>query len=260
MSATAGITRQLIQNTGVHPEWQPLLQNALTSVDTDYLQGLLDDDNWLPGKQSLFAAFRRDLSNCEYILFGESPYPRKESANGIAFYDAAVHDLWSHTGLSKAVNKATSLRNILKTALLAEGIITTQADGKIPQSSIAAVDKRTLIQSIDELFSALQHHGFLLFNATPVLHPERKPVHEATYWGEFVHQLLIQIADSKSTPPTLILWGKIAQQLQQYPITERYPQLVSEHPYNLSFIHNKEIQKLFAQLGFLQRQSLYKQS
>jgi uracil-DNA glycosylase len=253
MSSTTGIYGQLIQDAGVHPEWQPLLQKALRAVDIHYLQDLIVDEHWLPGKASLFSAFRRDLSHCRYILFGESPYPRKESANGIAFYDAAVHELWSETGLSKAVNKATSLRNILKTALLAEGRITLEADGKIPQSSIAAVDKRTLIQSIDELFSALQQRGFLLFNATPVLHPQRKPALEATYWGEFVHQLLVQIADSRSTLPTLVLWGKIAQQLQKFAVTQRYPQLVSEHPYNLSFIHNKEIHKLFAELGILHR-------
>lgn len=253
MSATADIYRQLIQTSGVHPEWQPLLQNALQEVDSNYLLDLLNDDSWLPGKQSLFAAFRRDLSNCRFILFGESPYPRKESANGIAFYDAAVHELWSETGLSKAVNRATSLRNILKTALMAEGKITTQSDGKIPQSSIAEVDKNKLIQTIDDLFNSLQDRGFLMFNATPVLHPQRKPTIEADYWSEFVHQLLIQISNSKRNLPTLVLWGKIAQKLKTYPVTEQYPQLVSEHPYNLTFIQNRDMQRLFAELRLLDR-------
>ena len=87
--------------------------------------------NWLPGRDHLFAAFQRDLVNCRYILIGESPYPRRQSANGIAFYDAAVDQLWSDKGLSKAVNRATSLRNIIKTALLAQGLIEPDADGKI---------------------------------------------------------------------------------------------------------------------------------
>lgn len=241
-----------MQASNVHPEWQEILEAAFAEVNTEYLNALQLDNSWLPGIQNIFAAFRRDLSNCQYILFGESPYPRKESANGIAFYDAAVNELWSDTGLSKAVNRATSLRNILKTALLAEGRITTQANGKISQSSIADVDKRDLIQSINQLFTELQQRGFLMFNATPVLHPRRKPKLEAGYWGEFVHQLLIQIADRTQKPPTLVLWGKIAQKLQAYPVTDLYPQLVSEHPYNLSFIHNRDMQKLFADLRILE--------
>ena len=79
----------------------------------------------MPGIDQLFSAFRRDRHNLRYILIGESPYPRAESANGIAFYDAAVNALWSETGLSKPVNRATSMRNIIKTALLAEGLIET---------------------------------------------------------------------------------------------------------------------------------------
>ena len=252
MPIPANIHRQIIQSARVHSEWQPLLETALDAVDSDYLQNLLQDDDWLPGKNRLFAAFQRDLGNCRYILFGESPYPRKQSANGIAFYDAAVTDLWSEQGLSKAVNRATSLRNILKTALLAEGRLSPQAGGKITQASIAEIDKSGLIKTIDELFTALHRCGFLMFNATPVLHPQRKPSLEAGHWDQFVHQLLIQIANSRKRPPTLVLWGKVAQQLKAFPVTQQYPQLVSEHPYNLSFIQNRGMQRLFSELRLLE--------
>lgn len=253
MSQKNALVKSILQTSSVHPEWQEILEASLARVDSQYLQALRHDQNWLPGRKNLFAAFRRDLSNCSYILFGESPYPRKASANGIAFYDAAVNELWSDTGLSKAVNRATSLRNILKTALLAEGRITIQADGKIPQSSIAGVDKTNLIQTIEQLFTALQLRGFLMLNTTPVLHPQRKPTQEAGYWSEFVHQLLKQIAISKNNNlPTLVLWGKIAQQLQKYPVTQQYPQLVSEHPYNLSFIHNPIMLELLSNIKILQ--------
>ncbi len=114
-----------------------------------------------------------------YLLIGESPYPRRESANGIAFYDAAVGELWSDRGLSKAVNRATSLRNIVKTALLGEGLLQRDADGKITQDAIARLDKSGLIQTLPELFDNLASAGFLMLNATPVLHPERKPAVEA---------------------------------------------------------------------------------
>lgn len=237
--------------SAVHPEWRPILRQALNQVDPIYLDQLKQDSNWLPGPNKLLAAFQRDLSHCRYILFGESPYPRAESANGIAFHDAAVSELWSDKGLSKSVNRATSLRNILKTALLAQGLIEANADGSIPQSLIAAVDKKNLIQSIEELFGALHQNGFLMFNATPVLHSERPVPREARYWYRFNETLLEKIAEPHSGPPTLVLWGKIAEKIIAYPASQEFPVLRCEHPYNLSFIRNADMLKLFSQLKLL---------
>ena len=119
----------------------------------------------------------------KFILIGESPYPRATSANGIAFHDAAVDDLWSQNGLSKAVNKATSLRNIMKTALLAEGLVEPDQEGKISQSNIANLDKSPLAPTASALFERWQQQGFLLMNTTPVLHASRKPAQDAKFYA-----------------------------------------------------------------------------
>ncbi len=251
MTAHSAIDR-LLDASAVHAQWRSPLTQALQTMDADYLRTLLDDPDWLPGANRLLRAFQRDRKNCRYILFGESPYPRAASANGIAFYDAAVSDLWSDKGLSKAVNRATSLRNIMKTALLAEGLITPDAQGKISQHVIAALDKTRLIENIGQLFDALQARGFLLFNATPVLHAQRKPVQEARFWRPFMAALLAHIA-ADPTPPTLVLWGKVAEQIRALPKASAFTQLRSEHPYNISFIHNKTMQQLFAELQLLQK-------
>lgn len=246
------VINQLIKKSSVHEEWMEPLAIALKNVDPDYLHKLLKNTDWLPGPEKLFAAFQRDLTHCRYILFGESPYPRAESAKGIAFYDAAVTDLWSEKGLSKAVNRATSLRNLLKTMLLAEGLIQPDPQGKISQSQIAVVDKCNLIQTIDQLFDALQQKGFLLFNATPVLHPANSPTIEARYWAEFVNRLLAEITHRLQPLPTLVLWGKIAQKLETMPAAAAFSGLRSEHPYNISFIHNSGMLQLFSKLQLLQ--------
>ena len=243
----------LMQRAQVHPQWYDILGEALATLDPAYLKSLLLDDSWLPGSDQLLAAFRRELSGVRYLLIGESPYPRRESANGIAFYDAAVGSLWSEQGLSKPVNRATSLRNIMKTALLAEGLLDKDADGKIPQSRIAAIDKRGLIQTLDELFANLQQAGLLMLNATPVLHPKRKPVLEARFWHAFLAQLLTSIAEQATEQITLLLWGKIAQQVEAMPASKTYRKIVCEHPYNLSFIDNPQMQDLFADLSPLQQ-------
>lgn len=243
----------LLTRSNVHPQWRPLLAQALGKVDECYLSSLIDDTHWLPGPDNMLAAFRRDLSGVRYLLFGESPYPRKASANGIAFYDAAVHELWSSTGLSKPVNRATSLRNILKTALVAEGRLTPGSDGRIPQALVAAVPKEGLVQTIEDLFDSLNQAGFLMLNATPVLHPERKPNKEAKYWLPFLEVFLEGLIKARPKAiPTLVLWGKIAEQVQAIPCAADYPQSVCEHPYNLSFIDNSAMRQLFKSLSLLE--------
>jgi uracil-DNA glycosylase len=242
---------EFISASNVHSEWIDLLRNALGEMDKAYLDELLHSPNWLPGIDLLFNAFRRDRRHVRYVLIGESPYPRQASANGIAFYDAAVTDLWRDTGLSKSVNRATSMRNIIKTALFAEGYIQPDSEGKISQSSIAELDKSSLVQTMPELFKNLQASGFLMLNATPVLHPDRKPVQEAKLWYGFLLSLLKQLGEMADQPVTLVLWGKIAETIDAMDLPERYNKFVSEHPYNISFIHNLTMQRLFRDVSFL---------
>jgi len=241
----------LISRSAVHDQWRDILIDALEAVDADYLSQLLHSKDWLPGIDNLFSAFRRDRLGVRYVLVGESPYPRRQSANGIAFYDAAVNELWSKSGLSKSVNRATSLRNLIKTALLAEGYIEIDSQGKISQASIARVDKSGMVKTLPEVFHALENNGFLMLNATPVLHPERKPSLEAKYWHGFLVRLLERLADSLNQTLTLVLWGKIAELIEPLEVADRYHKLVCEHPYNLSFIQNPAMQDLFREIRVL---------
>ena len=243
----------LIARTKVHQEWQPILRQSLATLENDYVDSLLAEDSWLPGIDNLLAAFQRDRNGLRYLLIGESPYPRRESANGVAFYDAAVDSLWSEQGLSKAVNRATSLRNIVKTALLAEGLLQRDNAGKITQDAIARLDKHDLIRSLGDFFDNLEQSGFLMLNATPVLHPQRKPAQEAKHWLAFLDHLLTLIAQNSSTRITLVLWGKIAKLIETIAASNSYDQIVCEHPYNISFIDNPDMLKLFAHLQVLQR-------
>ena len=150
--------------------------------------------------------------------------------------------------MSKAVNRATSLRNLVKTALLAEGHIEKDTEGKISQAAIAELDKQGLIKSLAEMFANLERAGFLLLNATPVLHPLRKPEQEAGYWREFLNCLLAGLAGKSIT---LVLWGQIAKVVETLPTSQSFDKLVCEHPYNISFIDNVEMQQLFAEVRCL---------
>lgn len=230
----------------VHPSWQPLLETALHAMDPSYLESLAHDQTWLPGPEHIFNAFSLPLAETRSILFGESPYPRATSANGYAFWDGAVNTLWSPTGLSKAVNRATSLRNFIKMLLVTHQHLQS-AD--TTQPSIAALDKSTFVQSIDALFSRLLQHGVLLLNASLVL-SQQAVRHDAKQWQPFMNSLLTQLADQRCDIQ-LILLGKIAETINRFPSAHAFPQLIAEHPYNLSFIHNAIVQDFFRPMRLL---------
>src|SRR5690348_6563289 len=90
----------------VDNSWKSCITDALNQLDPQYLEKLLQNEHWLPGPDKIFNAFSLPVDKVNYVLFGESPYPRAHSANGYAFWDAAVAELWSPTGLSKPVNRA----------------------------------------------------------------------------------------------------------------------------------------------------------
>lgn len=232
----------------VDPSWTDCLQQSLAFLDLQYQQELTHSPNWLPGPEKIFNAFSLPLTKVNYVLLGESPYPRRESANGYAFWDAAVKELWSPTGLSKQVNRATSLRNILKMLLIAEGCLSVNQPN---QEEIAKINKQTYIQTSEELFSHLLTQGFLLLNATLVLQENGAPHRDARAWYPFMKQLLSCLIE-KRPEVKFILLGRIANLIDPLlpPTTER---IYAEHPYNLSFISNQQIINFFKPLRLLKK-------
>jgi uracil-DNA glycosylase len=234
-----------------HASWQPHLLKGVAEVaraNPAYLDGLALDD-YLPTEQRLFAAFSLPLAQVRYVLVGEGPYPRADSATGVCFMDGAVGSLWSEAGLSKPVNKATSLRNFMKMLLVADGQLDAADTGGAAMAPVAARAGRDgMIQTLAQLQDNLTGEGFLLLNASLVFRPHVAPVVDARAWQPFLQTVLGALLD---TAPTLVLWGKIAEQLKKLPETTRLPQIVSEHPYNLSFIQHQAMQDLFRPMQLL---------
>lgn len=264
----------------IHPSWLPLVNNALTHVPSEYIDYLQADEDWLPGPEYIFNAFSLPLSQVRYILFGESPYPRKQSAHGYAFWDKAVESLWNDHGLDKKVNRATSLRNFMKMLLVSKGLLSEEDTS---QPAILSINKSPLIVTCNELFTNMQKHGILLLNASLTLTSLglRK---DARHWQGFMESLLNQVADYQRADDThrdnelrntntnvdsnadaysqqntyfthqieLILFGKVAESINQFPVAKQFKQVISEHPYNQSFITNKKIQQFFKPFDLLQ--------
>jgi len=235
-----------------HPSWRPALERGLHAVaaaDPAYLPALAAD-TYLPTRGRLFAAFAQPRDAVRYVLVGEGPYPREDSATGVCFMDGAVGALWSEAGLSKQVNRATSLRNFMKMLLVADGQLQEGDTGGAAMAPVAArarADAHT-IQTLPELQANLTARGFLLLNAALVFRAHVAPVKDAKAWKPFLQTVLAELAAVK---PVLVLWGKIAEQLQALPEAAVLPQAAAEHPYNLSFIGNKDMQALFGPMQLL---------
>ncbi|WP_426209307.1 uracil-DNA glycosylase [Massilia sp. TWP1-3-3] len=234
-----------------HPSWQPHLLHGLEAValaTPDYLPALAGDA-YLPTGQRLFAAFALPLHAVRYVLVGEGPYPRAQSATGVCFMDGAVGSLWCEAGLSKPVNKATSLRNFIKMLLVADGRLVAGDTGgaALAPVALAARDDGS-IQTLAQLQDNLTRQGFLLLNAALVFRAHVAPAIDARAWTPFLQVVLDALQE---VAPTLVLWGKIAEQLRKLPGTERFAQVLSEHPYNLTFIAHPGMLDLFRPMRLL---------
>lgn len=234
--------------SNVHTSWHAILESALATLKPAYLEELTQDTAWLPGKQKIFNAFSQPLSQTRYVLMGESPYPRSQSANGYAFWDDAVNDLWSDTGLSKPVNRATSMRNILKMLLVTHSGLSAD---DTTQQAIAATDKTQYVQTNAALFKNLSNAGFLLLNASLVFRPKKVPL-DAKAWLPFMEKVLEALLVVKPDAE-LILFGKIADKINRLSSLDAMSRFSAEHPYNLSFINNKAVQDFFRPLRLLDK-------
>ncbi|RAM61446.1 uracil-DNA glycosylase [Herbaspirillum rubrisubalbicans] len=251
---------ELIQTA--HPSWHAALRAGLEAIqqaDPTYL-GTLAQDDYLPTEGRLFAAFQQPLDQVRYVLVGEGPYPRAASATGVCFMDGAVGSLWSDKGLSKQVNRATSLRNFMKMLLVADGRLqagNTSGDALAGIAAQAQADVQGTIQTLADLQDNLTAQGFLLLNASLVFRAHVAPLKDARAWKPFFETVLRALAEhgqAQHRPlPTLVLWGKIAEQLHSLPLVEQFPRAVAEHPYNLSFIEHSGMQALFGAMQLLKK-------
>lgn len=242
-------TMQAAATAAVHPSWHPLIDEAWSQLDPAYLTELANNHNWLPGENKLLNAFSLPMKEVKVVLFGESPYPRAASANGYAFWDQAITDLWSPNGLDKRVNRATSLRNIIKMLLIADDRLTPKDTSQL---AIAALDKSHLVQTGTELFQNCLKHGFLLLNASLVLQ-DRPPQKDAREFSSFLSTIMAGLL--KNRPDiTLLLLGRIAHDLTPLLPNTHTKRLTAMHPYNLDFIQHPEIIEFFRPLRLLVRQ------
>jgi len=230
-----------------YTSWETLLAKAHASLDEEYQRFLEENEDYFPSKAHYFNAFKTlPKDKVKYILFGQDPYPRRQSAGGYAFIDTNVKKLFSESGLSKEVNRATSLRNFMKMALLARGDLIEDTS----QESIAKVDKTDLIDSIDALRKNFEKNGVLLLNTALIFTDKKSSTKHIKAWRPFVQSLLTSLEEDA---PKLILFGTHAKELKKKFSLEKFEIIEMEHPYNTTFIHNKKALELFGSMKLLEK-------
>jgi len=230
----------------IDKSWQETIAYAMKALPADYVDFLDKDSNYIPNKANFLNAFKTLPKNrVKYILFGQDPYPRAQSATGYAFIDGAVEHIFSHNGLSKSVNRATSLRNFIKMALVADGRLDCS---NTSQSAIAALCKSDLIDSIDELRSNFERSGVLLLNTALIFTSKEQSKSNIKMWQGFIQRLLESMID---IDPNLILFGTYAKELKKIAVVSKMDTIDLEHPYNHTFICNQKAQDLFKDMQLL---------
>jgi len=232
--------------------WSCVLQKSLNSLDKEYLEFLQNDKSYFPNIDNFLNSFKTlDLNDTKYILFGQDPYPRVESAIGYAFIDGAVSNLWDDkNGLAREVNKATSLRNFIKMLLICDG----KLNDCTSKEAVAKIDKSNYIQTIQQLKDNFERNGVLLLNTALIFTTKLDTKYHAKMWLPFTRTLLKEIQNHNIE---LILFGNLAKNINKLTESKNFMKYHFEHPYNVSFIKNERVHKLFKDMKLLTKQSIF---
>lgn len=228
--------------------WDSLLAKAYTALDGEYQVFLEKDTDYFPSKVNYLNAFKTlPKKKVKYILFGQDPYPREESAGGYAFIDTKVQHLFSSSGLSKEVNRATSLRNFVKMVLVASHKLAREDTS---QEAITQLNKTNMIDSIEDLRLNFEKNGVLLLNTALIFTDKKSSTKHVKAWRPFMQHLLLGL---ENDDVKLILFGIHAKELKKHLPLGNFETIEIEHPYNQTFISNPKALELFAPMKLLEK-------
>ena len=157
-----------------------------------------------PQRELIFNVFHYvKPADVKCVLFGEDPYPRVTSANGVAFWDEEIKS-WSDK------TNGNALKNILKALLVAEG----WADYSTTIAECRNIAEDRKIKSPPELFELWLGQGVLLINTSLTFTLPKDKKKHFEFWSP-LHLALIAALNSRKESPFYILWGKKAQRWEE---------------------------------------------
>ncbi|MFJ9609541.1 ADP-ribosyltransferase domain-containing protein [Kitasatospora sp. NPDC101176] len=212
--------------------WLPLLKPVIEArPDAAAFIGPGRGPDVVPVRELTFQALKPHAPHkWKVVVFGQNPYPRPESATGIAMFDNTFHD-WKDSQFGRVV----SIRCIIKAAAMWKYGIPK----KTPIADVRALLKEKETVQPPEWFQAMLTQGVLLLNAAltassdGALGPER----HTAFWRPVAERIVEEIlrakqdADEEDRGVVFAWWGAHARSLKNVVLRlqKKYPGVEVRH-------------------------------
>jgi uracil DNA glycosylase len=212
--------------------WLPLLKPVIEAQpNAAAFIGPGRGQDVVPVRELTFQALKPNPPHkWKVVVFGQNPYPRPESATGIAMFDNTFHD-WKDSQFGRVV----SIRCIIKAAAMWKYGIPK----KTPIADIRALLKEQDTVQPPEWFQAMLTQGVLLLNAALTASsdgPRGADPHTA-FWRPVAERVVEEIlkakqnADEEDRGVVFAWWGAHARNLKKVvlQLQKKYPDVEVRH-------------------------------
>ncbi|MET7333350.1 ADP-ribosyltransferase domain-containing protein [Nonomuraea sp. NPDC005650] len=218
-------------NGGGEP-WLPLLKPVIEAQPAAAtFIGPNRSPQVVPVRELTFQALKPNPPHkWKVVVFGQNPYPRAESATGIAMFDNTFHD-WADSQFGKVI----TIRCIIKAAAMWKHGIPK----KTPIADIRALLKQHDTVQPPEWFQAMLTQGVLLLNAALTASGDGAmgTDQHTAFWRPVVEKLVEEIlkakqnADEADRGVVFAWWGAHARSLKEVVrrLEKKYPDVEVRH-------------------------------
>ncbi|MDP9864351.1 MULTISPECIES: ADP-ribosyltransferase domain-containing protein [Streptosporangium] len=212
--------------------WLPLLKPVIEAQPAAAtFIGLDRSPQVVPVRELTFQALKPNPPHkWKVVVFGQNPYPRAESATGIAMFDNAFHD-WKDSQFGKVI----TIRCIIKAAAMWKHGIPK----KTPIADIRALLREHDTVQPPEWFQAMLTQGVLLLNAALTASGDGAMATDrhTAFWRPVVEKLVEEIlrakqnADEQDRGVVFAWWGVHARSLKEVVLRlqKKYPEVEVRH-------------------------------
>ncbi|MFG2335193.1 ADP-ribosyltransferase domain-containing protein [Streptomyces yangpuensis] len=212
--------------------WLPLLRPVIEEQpDAASFIGTGRSPDVVPVRELTFQALKpHPPHKWKVVVFGQNPYPRPESATGIAMFDNTFHD-WKDSQFGRVV----SIRCIIKAAAMWKYGIPK----KTPIAEVRALLKERETVQPPEWFQAMLTQGVLLLNASLTAGSDGTSGidRHTAFWRPVAERIVEEIlkakqdADEEDRGVVFAWWGAHARNLKKVVLRlqQKYPGVEVRH-------------------------------
>ncbi|MFJ2290252.1 ADP-ribosyltransferase domain-containing protein [Streptomyces sp. NPDC087894] len=212
--------------------WLPLLKPVIEArVDAAEFIGPGRGPGVVPVRELTFQALKPNPPHkWKVVVFGQNPYPRPESATGIAMFDNTFHD-WQDSQFGRVV----SIRCIIKAAAMWKYGIPK----KTPIADVRALLRKQDTVQPPEWFQTMLTQGVLLLNAALTASSDGAMATDqhTRFWRPVVERIVEEILKAKQNAEeedryvVFAWWGAHARSLKNVVLRlqKKYPEVEVRH-------------------------------